>query len=292
MNNWHTRAGAAPLRSQGIVVLSITLIIMGVCALILASATLLIKEEARLQKADTDYQLAMFEAERIVKSIAEQIRLNVPTTDLDRQGYLVNKTTQVETARNGQSITIVNISVTHATLNVSVRQRFVYFPMLFSLPTNSVNTNNPALLETMFNTPLAKLTPTQFPVHVADTDCSVLPPSSIYWIVGNCVLPDNTLLGSPSAPVLLLIENGDLTFNENVTLHGLVVFFNNAPTSIPNTLTVSPTANIHGAVVGNRAISRTIMGAINFHGGNLQQLRDLPALLKSHPVQGSWYDVP
>ena len=83
MTDGKTKGGNAPRHSQGIVVLSITLIIMAVCALILASATLLMKEEARLQKADTDYQLAMFEAERIVKSIAEQIRLKVPTTDLD-----------------------------------------------------------------------------------------------------------------------------------------------------------------------------------------------------------------
>ena len=292
MTERHTRRGDVPRHSQGIVVLSITLIIMGVCALILASATLVIKEEARLQQADTDYQLALFEAERVVKSIAEQIRLEVPATDFDKQGYGVNITTQVETAKNEQPIAIVDISVTHATLHISVRQRFVYFPMLFSLPTAGVTINTPAVMEHMFNTPLAQLVPSQFPAHSADTHCSALPASSIYWIVGNCVLSDNTVLGSPSAPVLLLVENGDVTFGEHVTLHGLVVLFDSAPSSVTHALTVSPTANIHGAVVANRAISQTIVGAITFDESNLQQLRDLPSLQKSHPVKGSWYDVP
>jgi len=290
MTDGKTKGGNAPRHSQGIVVLSLTLIIMAVCALILASATSLMKEEARLQKADTDYQLAMFEVERIVKSIAEQIRLKVPTTDLDKQGYGVHITTQIETARNGQPITIANISVSHATLNVSVRQRYVNFPMLFSLPTHSVNTNSPTFMEAMFNTPMAQLVPSHFPAHSADTNCSALTPSSIYWIVGNCVLSDNTVLGSPSAPVLLLVENGDMTFGEHVTLHGLVVLYDS--TSFSATLTLPPTANIHGAVVTNRAISQHILGAITFDVDNLQQLRDLPALQKSHSVRGSWYDAP
>lgn len=292
MTNWQTKRSEIPRHSQGIAVLSITLIIMGVCALILASATLLIKEEGRLQKADTDYQLAMFEAERIVKSIAEQIRLQVPPLDFDKQGYGVTTTTQVETARNGQPIAILDISVTHATMNVSVRQRFVYFPMLFSLPTNSININAPALVESLFNTPLTQLVPSQFPAHSKDTHCSALSPSSMYWIEGNCVLPDNTVLGSPSAPVLLLVENGDVALGEHVTLHGLVVLFDSAPSPVTHALTVSSTARIHGAVVTNSAVSHTIMGAISFDGDNLQQLRDLPALQKSHAIKGSWYDVP
>lgn len=83
------------------------------------------------------------------------------------------------------------------------------------------------------------------------TDCGTLGPASsgLLWIVGDCAIPSNTIVGSFAAPVILVIEDGDFRMNAGSTFIGLVFVFQRTPGTYGVTVNGSPT--LVGALLSN-----------------------------------------
>ena len=107
---------------------------------------------------------------------------------------------------------------------------------------------------------------------------------AVLWWPGDCVLVAGSY-GSASAPVLLLIKDGDLHLDAGAKLFGLVLLSRSSGAS---TVTQSPAALLQGAFVSD--------GAVQLGGGPLRLLYD-PQLLAplltrqvAEALPGSWRD--
>ena len=135
-------------------------------------------------------------------------------------------------------------------------------------------------------------------------DCSTLGPSStgLYWIEGNCTLSNGTIVGSRTAPVVLVSE-GNFQFNANSELWGMVVGAdmerdctgqtnpNLCASASPTDVKINGTFTLHGALVVEKAI--------DIGNGTYNALYDPcvfanmgagSAFDKFGPVAGSWND--
>lgn len=81
-----------------------------------------------------------------------------------------------------------------------------------------------------------------------NSSCGSLGPAStgIYIVEGNCVLSDVT--GSASAPVVLIVKDGDLTLNGGNTFNGLI-FVYTSEGAAPHDVMTNGNATINGALI-------------------------------------------
>lgn len=98
------------------------------------------------------------------------------------------------------------------------------------------------------------------------TTCSDLPtqPAGRYWVTGGCTLTSSTLtssnVGTVDEPVILVVEDGDLTISGNIDFYGLIYVRD------PNrnrTITLTGSADLYGALVSDRNID--IVGSFDVH---------------------------
>ncbi|WP_340121140.1 PilX N-terminal domain-containing pilus assembly protein [Methylobacter svalbardensis] len=94
----------------------------------------------------------------------------------------------------------------------------------------------PDLFEYIFGVPYTQwqsiksaaesLTPSQ-----VYSDCNSLDSSSkgIIWITGDCQINANATIGSEANPVILVVQNHDLSIGGNVTIYGIVFLFDETP---------------------------------------------------------------
>jgi Tfp pilus assembly protein PilX len=112
--------------------------------------------------------------------------------------------------------------------------------------------------------------------------------SGLYWTKGNCAPSNN--IGSPGAPVLLVVQDGALTVHSNLEIYGLIFAFSSSP-DVQLSVDLNGTSTIHGAVVSNQNI--------DFGGGNFKMLFDSTVLGNLYSnvggrglglIPGSWAD--
>ncbi len=89
----------------------------------------------------------------------------------------------------------------------------------------------------------------------------------------------NAVIGSPEKPVILIVE-GNLKFNGNATLYGVLYVIGNWSNS------GGGSAAVNGAVIVEGNMSSTGTPALNF-SKNLINLNSLTSLVK---VPGTWHD--
>jgi hypothetical protein len=135
-------------------------------------------------------------------------------------------------------------------------------------------------------------------------NCSSLGPSStgLYWITGDCQISANTVVGSRTAPVVLVSE-GNFQFNSNSEVWGLVVGAdmernctgqtnpNLCASPSPTDVKINGTFTLHGAMVVEKSV--------DIGNGTYNALYD-PCVFaamgagtsfdKFGPVAGSWND--
>lgn len=62
------------------------------------------------------------------------------------------------------------------------------------------------------------------------TNCSNLVGlSGTVWVTGDCTIPSNSVVGSATAPLQLIVESGEFTMNANSTFYGLMMAFGPPP---------------------------------------------------------------
>jgi hypothetical protein len=91
------------------------------------------------------------------------------------------------------------------------------------------------------------------------TDCSNLAGlQGIVWVTGSCTISGT--IGSPTTPIILVVETGDYQMNANSKFYGLVFAFD--PNGNAGSITANGGAQFYGSIISNDAVS---MG-INING--------------------------
>ena len=122
--------------------------------------------------------------------------------------------------------------------------------------------------------------------------CGSLNSSSTgFYIIDGPCNPSGTV-GSEAAPVVLLIRNGNITMNGNMTIYGLVFSYDSDPGSAPNyDFKMTGGATVNGAVVSNHQVGNsngTYNAVYNAAAlGNIQNTGPFNTLVR---VPGSWRD--
>ena len=85
------------------------------------------------------------------------------------------------------------------------------------------------------------------------TDCSNLVGlSGTVWVTGDCTIPSNSVVGSATAPLQLIVESGDFTMNANSTFYGLLFAFGTPQSSYDaGTIQANGGAKFYGSMISN-----------------------------------------
>ncbi|RUO65828.1 PilX N-terminal [Pseudidiomarina planktonica] len=126
------------------------------------------------------------------------------------------------------------------------------------------------------------------------TNCSDLgsQPSGLLWVSGNCDVSSNTILGSTEAPVILIVQDGDLKMNGGAEVNGLVMSYTTPEdTGGPYELTMNGGALVNGAVLANHP-ANLANGTltVRFDGEVLANITNNDAFRRVSRVGGSWHD--
>ena len=112
------------------------------------------------------------------------------------------------------------------------------------------------------------------------------------WVTGDCDIAANSQLGDPSAPVLLVIEEGDLRIANDATINGLVVLLKDPASVATHDVHMTPTSVLRGALVANQVLGRSA-GTLHivYAQQTLATLHTAPEFLRVARVPGSWRDL-
>lgn len=101
------------------------------------------------------------------------------------------------------------------------------------------------------------------------TDCSSLGPASkgLYWIEDistACTINAGTVVGSPSNPVILVLDEKELTLNGGAEIYGLVFVFDNPDkASGGQEVKLTGSAIVHGSFIANYDIGPQLTGTMD-----------------------------
>ena len=149
------------------------------------------------------------------------------------------------------------------------------------------------LMEYLFNVPEDEWQTLRNEADLTLVDCTSLGPASVglIWVDGECRLNAGTVVGSETAPVILIVTDGDLTMNGGAIINGMVFSFRKPGTLADFELNMIGGSTINGAVASNHPVGHA--------GGSYNAIydADVLALLKQHDafqrvarVPGSWRD--
>lgn len=123
-----------------------------------------------------------------------------------------------------------------------------------------------------------------------NSSCSSLGPTStgIYIVEGDCDLPDAT--GSASAPVVLIVKDGDLTLNAGKTFNG-IIFVYSSTTPSPHDVKTNGNATINGSLILNSP-PKNLNGTfdLKYDQTVLSSIQSGAMFKATKMVPGSWRD--
>lgn len=235
------------------------------------------------------YFTAMSELEFQIRSVAEQVRqsspatLELPTTTRVTEAPLVG--------RNDVPMTHITIEVTSAELPLSVSQEYLRYPALLALPSDpSTKLSDQylsSILRTIFNRELEDFSPSYFPQIVTPSQCDLTITEAVIWHHGDCDVTLNGDVGSFKAPLLIVIEDGDLNIDGQGSIWGLILLLDRRDLREPSAIFNHGTA-LSGAVISN--VDYQVAGQKTFNHDVLKQLQQSSYMAKMIPVPGSWHD--
>jgi len=147
----------------------------------------------------------------------------------------------------------------------------------------------PDLFEFLFGVPAADYQIIKDQAEVV-ADCSGLGPSSsgLIWVTGDCNPPGD--IGSADDPVLLVVQ-GDVTFNAGDQLYGLLYLFD--PAGGTPKITANGNARLHGALFAHDGVDLQLNGGfvLEYDKDVLDNLRNSPSGRGLARIPGAWSDV-
>lgn len=74
---------------------------------------------------------------------------------------------------------------------------------------------------------------------------------TLWWVAGNCSFSGNTTIGSPSNPVIIVIDDHALQVSGNVKIYGIVYLFNNPDDVATPSASLTGTTEIIGSFISD-----------------------------------------
>ena len=123
-------------------------------------------------------------------------------------------------------------------------------------------------------------------------NCDRLGPHShgLIWVDGPCWLAPGRSIGSAEQPLLLIVQDADLTMAAATELFGLAVLFKSPGVVTDGRLQLSDSALIHGAVLADRSVVETKQPQLRHSADSLAALVRSEALKRVYRITGSWHD--
>jgi hypothetical protein len=149
------------------------------------------------------------------------------------------------------------------------------------------------LLSYLFNIPSTEWIQLQQQSDFLLADCDTLGIGSwgVIWVNGDCDVSASTQIGSQSEPVILVIFDGNVVFQNNVILYGLLFSFRPADSIKVLDINMQTHSVVFGAVVTNYQLgTKGVLTRVVFHADVIQKLQDSKRLQRVTRVPGSWHD--
>ena len=149
------------------------------------------------------------------------------------------------------------------------------------------------LVSYLFNIPSSELGQLQQLADFVLTDCDALDIGSwgLIWIEGDCEVSASTQIGSNSEPIILVVFDGNVEFQNDVVMYGLL--FSYKPTDSIRVLDIDMHTNslVFGAVISNYQLgTKCGLTRVVFLADVIQKLQDSKRLQRVARVPGSWHD--
>lgn len=151
----------------------------------------------------------------------------------------------------------------------------------------------PDLLDYMFNIPESDWQNLKDDADETYTNCDSLGASTtgLIWIDGECRLNANTVVGSTTDPVILIVTDGDLTMNGGATINGIVFSFRKPGVTTEFEVNMIGGATVNGTVASNHPVGHA-NGTYNavYDADVLSAIQTGDAFQRVARVPGSWKD--
>ncbi|MFT6284021.1 MAG: hypothetical protein ACJAXM_000485 [Arenicella sp.] len=149
------------------------------------------------------------------------------------------------------------------------------------------------LFSYLFNIPSTEWIQLQQQSDFVLADCDTLDIGSwgVIWVNGDCNLSASTQIGSHSEPVILVIFDGNVVFQSDVALYGLLFSFRPADSIKVLDINMQIDSAVFGAVVTNYQLgTKSDLTRVVFESDVMQQLQNSKRLQRVARVPGSWHD--
>ena len=149
------------------------------------------------------------------------------------------------------------------------------------------------LFATTFGVPLSQSSALKQMAEQQISDCSKLNINSkgLIWVNGDCEIRRSRTIASATSPLLLIIENGELTLNRFSKIYGLVFLLNS--TDSDSNVTLKKSAEIRGALISLPTLNLSGEDAgIRFDPIVLAEIaaRSQAQFTRVEVIPGSWQD--
>jgi hypothetical protein len=149
------------------------------------------------------------------------------------------------------------------------------------------------LVSYLFNIPAVQWIQLRQQSDVVLADCDTLDINSwgVIWVDGDCDISASTQIGSHSEPLILVIFDGNVEFQNDVALYGLLFSFKPAGSVKVLDINMQTDSAVFGAVVANYQLgTQNVLTRVVFQADVLQKLQDSKRLQRVARVPGSWHD--
>ena len=149
------------------------------------------------------------------------------------------------------------------------------------------------LFSYLFNIPSSEWAQLQQQSDFVFADCDTLNIGSwgVIWINGDCEVSASTQIGRHAEPVILVVSDGNVVFQNDVALYGLLFSFRPAGSIKVLDINMQIDSAVFGAIVTNFQLgTKSFLTRAVFQADVMQQLQHSKRLQRVARVPGSWHD--
>jgi hypothetical protein len=149
------------------------------------------------------------------------------------------------------------------------------------------------LFSYLFNIPSAEWIQLQQQADFVLADCNSLDIASwgVIWVKGDCNVSASTQIGSNLKPIILVIFDGNVVFQNDVNMYGLLFSFKPLGSIKALDISMQTDTAVFGVIVANYQLGTkgALIRAV-FRADVIQKLQDNKRLQRVARVPGSWHD--
>ncbi|MFQ3192034.1 MAG: hypothetical protein ACI936_003185 [Paraglaciecola sp.] len=156
------------------------------------------------------------------------------------------------------------------------------------------STSFPAdLFSYLFNIPSSGWSELQQQSDFVLADCDTLDINSwgVIWVNGDCDVSAGAQIGNDLEPIILIIFDGNIEFQNDVVVYGLVFAFKPLGSTEILDINMQTNSAVHGSVVTNYQLgTKSSFIRVAFRADVMQKLQDSKKLRRVARIPGSWHD--